>query len=151
MNFLKNWMSVHIEQALAAPEPLFARHHVYPVRPCLFQHHFGCLSVSLLVHPTDCLSCCLTYLCYLSAALISAALMFERSLRSSNFQLFDLLCRTACPYDCLPGCLPAPPALPALPYLPCPALPVLPCPASSLAVTDRLRLVNGNAAGEAAE
>lgn len=32
VNFLKDWMSVHTEQALAAPEPLFARHHVYPVK-----------------------------------------------------------------------------------------------------------------------
>ena len=43
VNFLKDWMSVHTEQAPAAPEPLFARHHVYPVRPCLSV----CLSVCL--------------------------------------------------------------------------------------------------------
>jgi len=38
-----------------------------------------------------------------------------------------------------------------LPYLPCPDLLTLPCPASSSAGQDRFRLVNDNAAGEAAE
>lgn len=32
VNFLKDWMSLHVQQATAAPQPLFARHHVYPVR-----------------------------------------------------------------------------------------------------------------------
>ena len=87
MNFLKDWMSVHTEQALAAPEPLFARHHVYPVCPCLsvclsvclLQDHVGCLSVPLRVHSTDCLSRCLPYLHYLFAALVRAELIFKSS------------------------------------------------------------------------
>ena len=31
VNFLKDWMSLHVQQASASPEPVFARHHVYPV------------------------------------------------------------------------------------------------------------------------
>ena len=31
VNFLKDWMSLHVLQGTAAPLPLFGRHHVYPV------------------------------------------------------------------------------------------------------------------------
>ncbi|KAL3158418.1 hypothetical protein ABBQ38_010653 [Trebouxia sp. C0009 RCD-2024] len=32
INFLKDWMSLHMQRGTAAPQPLFARNHVYPVK-----------------------------------------------------------------------------------------------------------------------
>lgn len=31
VSFVKDWMSLHVQQAPAASQPLFERHHVYPV------------------------------------------------------------------------------------------------------------------------
>ena len=39
VNFVKDWMGLHVHQATAAPQPVFERHHVYPVS----QHCTACL------------------------------------------------------------------------------------------------------------
>ncbi len=119
VNFLKDWMSLQLQQGTAAQEPLFARHHVYPVGSLLCLCYINtkgdcfCLSfclwngwqfslLRLCQHKGPalqalCLSSCL------SSCLLSELQLGDASARqAANLWLFRQLCFSRC---CRASCL----------------------------------------------